>query len=142
MINQPLFPNQFSQVLRFLFKGKNATIIRCIRQCGRSKVTWIYFAIGSQLRASFISFKDLTRAYLLWLNEQDVLSLKLEERKSIGRANWILATVGDVVFHISRKNNVMGVVVEKTIDKCLPIILVDWGTGLAVPEHPWLLESF
>ncbi|MDJ0634278.1 MAG: hypothetical protein QNJ34_13905 [Xenococcaceae cyanobacterium MO_188.B29] len=142
MINQPLFDNQFNQVLGFLFNGRKATILRWIRQCGRSKVTWIYFSIGSSLRASFISFKDLTRAYLQWLGAIDILSLKLEERKAIGRANWILTNVGDAVFHLSRKNNAMGIVTEKVVHNYLPVLMIDWGKGFVVPEHPWLLEKF
>ena len=97
MINQPLFDDQFFQVLGLLFNGKKATILRWLRQTGRSRVTWIYFSLNGSLRASFVSFKDLTLAYLRWLNTVKILKLKREERKAIGRANYLLFNVGDLL---------------------------------------------
>ena len=141
-INQPLFPSQFDRVLQFLFKGK-ATIFKSIRRCGRSGVTWVYFAIGQQLRASFVSFKDLEEAYLKWLTTVDILQSTSDEKRAIGRANFILLKVGEPVFHVSRKDNKLGVITEKRIsERKLPLLWVDWGNGLPVPEQPELVECF
>ncbi|MDJ0690511.1 MAG: hypothetical protein QNJ41_18625 [Xenococcaceae cyanobacterium MO_188.B32] len=142
MINQPLFNNQLKEVLGFLFQGRKITILRFIRHCGRAKVTWIYYSQGKFLRATFISFKELTRAFLLWLSTINLLETKLDERKAIGRANYMLLSVGDAVFHSKRKDNRLGVIVEKTLQNYLSIVWVDWGDSVPIPEMPWFIEVY
>lgn len=142
MINHYLFPNQLEQTFAFLFNGRKITVIRYIRKAGRSGVLWIYFSIGGSLRASFISVKDLLLAYYRWLSTINLLRNRADENKAIGRANFVLLNVGDLVFHATRSDNKAGVITEKTCLKRLPTIYVNWGSGVSMPEMPWLLECF
>lgn len=143
MINQVMCAEQLSQILRLTVGGQRVTVMRIIRHCGRSRVPWIYFAVGSQLRATFVSFTDLIRAYYRWLCDVDLMRIKLEERKAIGRANFLLLFVGDAVFHAMRVDNKVGEIVEMALNsQRLPTVWVDWGNGTPMPELPWFLEKF
>lgn len=145
MINLTLFPSQLQSVLKFLFNGKAVTILRYLKQAGRSKVVWLYYAIGDRCFATFISRADLAKGYYAWLNTIDLFNIDRQERKAIGRANWFLLHVGDPVFRVTPSNraNRMGVITEKqTSSSYLPVVFVDWGDGTPVWEQPEFLECF
>ncbi|MDJ0689036.1 MAG: hypothetical protein QNJ41_11040 [Xenococcaceae cyanobacterium MO_188.B32] len=67
---------------------------------------------------------------------------RLDERKAIGRANWDLFSVGDVVFHARSSSNQVGIIVEKAVHNYLPIFWIDWGSATPISEMPWSVEVF
>lgn len=142
MVNNFLQSQQLEQVFGFIFPGKNITVIRFLRHAGRSRVCWIYYSVGKTLRATFISFKELLQAYYRWLANLDLFNTRLDERKAIGRANWYLLSVGDVVFHAQSSSNQFGIIVDKAVHNYLPVFWINWGNATPVLEMPWSVEVF
>ena len=141
MINRHLHQNQLKNLFGFLFRNRIINIMRLIPKCGRSSVPWIYFSVGSSLRATFVSFRELQQAYFRWLQQVDIFACSMAEKTAIGRANLEIFSIGDVVSHNANPDK-LGYIEAKEYQGKVPTILVDWGNGTPMPECPWLLEAF
>ena len=137
MVNRTLNLGQLQSVFAIMLRGAGARVIRIIKQCGRSLVPWIYVENAwGQRRATFVSFRDLNRAFLQWHLTLNQMKLSFDERSALATAMYALLQVNDLVFKAGQPN--LGVVASKIQNT----VFVDWGDGVPMPECANLLEIF
>ena len=98
-INRLLHQDQLEAVLNVLFQGK-IKILRVIARTGKylQGTCWVYFESAWGKRATFVSFDDLLKAFLTWLETIKVMFLAMNAKIAISKVIWQLADVGDTIW--------------------------------------------
>ncbi|MGL5872657.1 MAG: hypothetical protein ACRC2R_09870 [Xenococcaceae cyanobacterium] len=132
--------SQLKNIIAIVFKGKTLLVERINKHAGtHQKSCWVsYINKHGRRWSTFISIRELNRAFWQWLTTIKKMELTHNEKFLLGWAIFTILKPGDAVF--KGVSNNLGVVVNKRIEEGTRYaeVLVDWGNEAIWERATWL----